>query len=131
MARAGRAEIAYLRGDRVYAAVEARHALEAYTELGDELGRADVLKLLGSIVVAEPKRELAARHFEEALRLVREHANPLLEAEILEERARLHAAEDRTALALADLEAAAANYRRLGAAGRFQAIEEKLERLAH
>ena len=131
MARAGRAEIAYLRGDRVFAAVEARHALEAHVELGDELGRADVLKLLGSIVAAEPDRGMAARHFEDALRLAREHTNPLLEAEILEERARLHDAEDRKALARADLEAAAANYRRLGAAGRVKAVEERLERLAH
>jgi tetratricopeptide (TPR) repeat protein len=128
MARAGRAEIAFLRGDRTFAGVEAQHSLETYVELGDELGRADALKLLGSIAAAASDHDGAARYFEEALKLARQHANPLLEAEILEEWAELHTIAKRSALARADLEAAAATYRRLGAMGRQKAVEEKLER---
>ncbi len=131
MARAGRAEIAFLRGDYVYAEVEARHSLETYMELGDELGRADALKLLGSIAARASDLDRASLHFGEALKLARQHANPLLEAEILEEWAELHLAANRSPLAHADLEAAAATYRRLGAVGRQRAVEEKLEQLTH
>lgn len=130
MARAGRAEVSYLRGDHALAAVEARRALEAFSELGDELGRAEALKLLGSIAAAAANRESAAHCFDEALRLARDNSNPLLEAEVLEERASLHVGAGRTVLARADLEAAIATYRRLGAAGRQKEVEERLEGLS-
>lgn len=127
MARVGRAEISYLRGDRVFANVEAMRALKTFAEVGDELGRADALKLLGSIAAAAEEWEAASRYFEEALELARQHANLLLEAEVLEERAELQGATGRAALARADLEAAAAAYRRLGAERRRQQVDEKLD----
>jgi tetratricopeptide (TPR) repeat protein len=130
MARVGRAELSHLRGDNVFADVEARHALETFAEVGDELGRADALKLLGSIAAATGDSEQAIRDFDEALRLARQYVNPLLEAEILEERSRLHAHAGGSGLACADLEVAAAVYRRLGAEGRRAKVEEKLETLS-
>lgn len=128
MARAGRAEIAHLRGDHVLADLEVRHSLETFTEVGDELGRADALKLLGSIAAATGDREEALRDLDEALRLARQYVNPLLEAEILEERSRLHGRSGNTALQRADLEVAAAIYRRLGAGKRQKRVEEQLGR---
>jgi tetratricopeptide (TPR) repeat protein len=130
MARAGRAEVSHLRGDQALADVEARQALETFTELGDELGRAEALKLLGSIAAASAKGESATRCFDEALKLARDNSNPLLEAEVLEERASLHSGTGRIALARADLEAAMATYRRLGATGRQHTANDKLIRLA-
>ncbi len=129
MARAGRAEISHLRGDQVYAIAEAGHALEAFAKIGDELGRAEALRLLGSIALAQAEWKTAARHLNRALKLSREHSNPLLEAEILEERSVLHSNTDRPALAHADLEVAAAIYRRLGATKRFERVDERLGRL--
>jgi tetratricopeptide (TPR) repeat protein len=114
MARIGRAEI-WHRRDEVYAGAEARHALEAFAEVGDELGRSDALRLLGNVALARSDWDEAGRCFARALDLARENANPLLEAEILEERAELHAKTGQTALASADTEVATAIYRRLGA----------------
>ncbi len=128
MARIGRAEVAYRRGDHHFAAIEARHALEAFVEIGDDLGRADALRLLGNIATARDLEE-AARNFDEALNLAREHGNLLLEAEVLEERAAMHGASERLALARADLELAAGVYRRLGAAKRLEGVEERLSRV--
>ncbi|UCF18897.1 MAG: tetratricopeptide repeat protein [Gemmatimonadota bacterium] len=128
MARVGRAEIAHRRGDNRFAGIEAQQALKTFVEIGDDLGRADVLRLLGSIA-AERDPEEAARSFEEALSLAREHDNLLLEAEVLEERAAMHAARERLALSCADLELAAGVYRRLGAAKRLEEVEKRLGRL--
>jgi tetratricopeptide (TPR) repeat protein len=130
MARVGRAEISHLRGDDEYSSAEAQNALETFVKIGDELGRADALRLLGSVAGAQDRRDDAARFFDEALELARKHANPLLEAEILEERSELHARAGQTALARADLEFAVATYRRLGAARRQQRAEERLARIA-
>jgi tetratricopeptide (TPR) repeat protein len=129
MARVGRAEVSELRGDYEYSATEAQNALEAFVKIGDELGRADALRLLGSIAAARGEQADAARYFEQALELARAHANPLLEAEILEERGELHAKTGQTALARADLEFAVATYRRLGAAKRQQRAEKRLEQI--
>ncbi|NIR46425.1 MAG: tetratricopeptide repeat protein [Gemmatimonadetes bacterium] len=130
MGRVGLAEISQLRGDHVYAEVEARLALEAYDEIGDELGRADALKLLGSVARAAARPDDALASFDRALKIARQQVNPLLEAEILEERGRLHRESGQTALALADLQAAAGTYRRLGAVERQAAVEEELERIS-
>lgn len=129
MARVGRAEISHRRGDRDYASAEAQRALETFIRVEDELGRADALKLLGSIAAERDEFSEAGRHFDDALTLAREHANLLLEAEILEERAELHARTGRSALARADLEVAAAAYRRIGAGKRQEQAERRLERI--
>ena len=131
MARTGRAEISHLHGDHLYANVEGRHVLEAFVALGDELGRAEALKLLGSTGAARGDTMEARRDFEEALSLARQFSNPLLEAEILEERSQLYASTGSNVLARADLGAAVATYRRLGAASRVKDAEEKLEQLSH
>ena len=130
MSRAGRAEILHLRGDQSFAEAEARHCLQAYTDVRDELGRSDVLRLLGCIMTARELWDEASQQFDEALRLAREYSNPLLEAEILESRADLHVATKQLALARADLEVAVATYRRLGAEHRQKQAEEKLQLLA-
>ncbi len=72
---------------------------------------------------------VAKRRLEEALELAREHGNPLLEAEILEERSELRAGAGQLALARADLQVAAALYRRLGAVKRQAGAEERLSAL--
>jgi tetratricopeptide (TPR) repeat protein len=130
MSRAGRAEILHLRGDQSFAEAEARHCVQTFEELGDELGRSDVLRLLGCIMTARKLWDEASRSFDEALRLAREYANPLLEAEILESRADLHAETEQVALARADLEVVVATYRRLGAEHRQRQAEEKLQLIA-
>jgi tetratricopeptide (TPR) repeat protein len=131
MAQVGRADISHRRGDGAYAGAEAKHALEAFVRVGDELGRADALRLLGSVALVQGRFDEAERLLNEALDLARHHANPLLEAEILEERGELHERTGRSALAHADLEAAAATYRRLGAVGRQKETEERLKELSH
>lgn len=123
MARVGRAEISHLRGDAVYAMAEARHALQSFVQVGDELGRADALRLLAAIAVKRKDWQDASSNLQAALRLARTHANPLLEAEILQVRADLHAGTGQVALTRADREAAAAIYRRLGAHKRQEEIE--------
>jgi len=129
MAWVGQAEIAFRRGDDRFAGTEARRALQLFVQVGDELGRADALKLLGSIATSQSKLEEAHQHLEEALVLARQYSNPLLEAEILEERGELHVKMGQVALARADLEAAAVTYRRLGAVKHQQHAEERLERV--
>jgi len=129
MARAGRAEVSHLCGDQVFAELEARYALEVFMELGDELGRADVLKLLGAVAAARSSWDEATRYYDEALGLARRYANPLLEAEVLEGRAKVHRQGGRLALAVADLEVAAAAYRRLGARKRLEEVEGRLKQL--
>jgi tetratricopeptide (TPR) repeat protein len=104
--------------------------MDTFDEVGDELGRADALKLLGSIAAALAEIEKAGRRFEDALELAREHGNLLLEAEVLEERGELYLTKMRPALARADLEAAAATYRRLGATLRQQNAEERLKQIS-
>lgn len=130
MARVGRAELSHRRGDQEFAAAEAKHALATFAKVGDELGRADALRLLGSIATEKEDWDAALTSFDQALELARTHANPLLEAEILEERSELHVREHRSALAHADLEVAAAIYRRMGAVKRQQHAEEILQRLS-
>jgi len=131
MARTGQAEITLRRSDVRLAEIEARRSLQVFVQVGDELGRADALRLLGSIATSQSALEEAQQHIEEALALARQYSNPLLEAEILEERGELHAKMGQVALARADLETAAVTYRRLGAVKRQQHAEEMLERVTH
>jgi tetratricopeptide (TPR) repeat protein len=130
MARVGQAEVSHRRGDHEYAGAEVRYALEVFAAIGDELGRCDALKLLGSIALARSDYEEANRCLAGALELARQYANPLLEAEILEERAELHERTGHLALAHADAEVAGAIYRRLGATKREQQALERLRRIA-
>lgn len=123
MATVGRAEISHRRGDLVYAEAEAARGLQTFQVIGDELGRADALRLLGAVAASRGELEEAAEALEEALDLAREHANPLLEAEVLEERAGLHRRHGRDGLAGADLTLAATIYRKLGAAERARRVE--------
>jgi len=127
MARVGQAEIAFRRGDARFAEVEGRRSLQIFVQLGDELGRGDALRLLGSIAMWQSRLGEAQQHLEQALELARRYSNPLLEAEVLEERGELHLKMGQVALARADLEAAAVTYRRLGAAKRLRQAQEKLE----
>ncbi len=130
MARAGRAEVFYRRGDFEYATAEATHALGAFVATGDELGRADALRLLGGVATAQSEWTRARPLFENALNVAREHGNLLLEAEILEGRAELHIETKQIALARADLQLAAATYRRLGALKRLEQVETSLANLS-
>ncbi len=129
MATVGRAEIAHRRGDDAFAEAEVSRALTTFGQIGDELGRADALRLLGEIADVGGDEPLARARLDEALGLARTQANPLLEAEILEERGKLHAKAGRTTLARADLEVAAATYGRIGAAQRRRRAEKRLEEI--
>ena len=129
MAGVGQAEIAHLRGDDRFASIEAHRSLQIFVQVGDELGRADALRLLGGIAASQSNLEEAQSYLEEALALARQHSNPLLEAEILEERAEVHSKRGRLALARADCESAAVTYKRLGAIKRQQIAEERSERV--
>ena len=130
MATAAKAELLHGRGDHRYARKAATRALDDFVDLGDELGRADSLRILAGVALAVGDAESAAELLDEALDLARAHANPLLEAEIVEARGDLHVQGGRASLARADLEAAAAIYRRLGANERLEKVEERLEGIA-
>jgi tetratricopeptide (TPR) repeat protein len=127
MASVGRAEISHRQGDDVYAEAEATRAMEAFEEIGDELGRADALRLLGAVAGDRGDEETAMSRFDRALDLARAHSNPLLEAEILEERGELHLRAGRTVRARADFTLAAARYRSMGALERCRQAEARGE----
>ncbi len=94
------------------------------------MGRADALRLLGGVAAAQSDVRGARKFFDDALDIAREHENLLLEAEILEGRAELHAEVGQVALAHADLQLAAATYRRLGAVKRLEQVETTLANLS-
>ncbi len=129
MATTAKAELMHRRGDHLFAQKEASRALEEFVAIEDELGRADTLRVLGGVAAAVGDAGAANERFDEALGLARDNANLLLEAEILEERGTFHAAEERSALARADFEAAATIYRRLAAFDRVRRVEEQIESL--
>ncbi len=130
MARVGLAELSHHRGDQVYAEAESLQGVAAFEQIGDELGRADALRLLGSIATVKEDEETARARFEEALELALRNANPMLQAEILEARASLHLKMSRIALGRADLEVAVALYNRLTATERRQRVEDRLRSIA-
>ena len=127
MATVAKAELSHRRGDHRYARSAGRRALSDFEALGDELGRADTLRVLGGAAAAMGNGDEATQHFDEALGLARAHSNPLLEAEVLEERGAFHVQAGRETLGRADLETAAGIYRRLGASERLRTVEEQLE----
>lgn len=107
MSRLGRAELALRAGDATLAAAEAGQGLAETEAVGDALGRAEALKLLGSIAMAEGRLDVAEERLETALDLARSAPNPLLEAETLLERSALRRARGDEEGAGADAAAAA------------------------
>lgn len=129
MARLGRAELALRRDDVDLAAAEAHRMLAEMNAIGDALGRAEALKLLGSASLAQDKPEEADSHLRAALEAAREGSNPLLEAEILLARSELHERRGDRHLARSDAEAALGLYRNLGARGGEREAQARVEQL--
>lgn len=128
MARLGRAELALRRGDTALAGEEGRRGLAEMDAVGDALGRADALRLLGAIALAEGRLDDADHRLRGALAAARSAPSPLLEAEVLMERAELHACRGDRHLAAADAQAARRIFAELGARGWERRAHEKMER---
>jgi tetratricopeptide (TPR) repeat protein len=74
----------YHAGDYFGADQEAQSALTLYRQAGDRLGEGMTLRLLGEITLAHGEAKRARSYYDEALPLVRQHANPGALAETLE-----------------------------------------------
>lgn len=128
MARLGRAELALWRDDTALAREEGRRGLAEMDAVGDALGRADALRLLGAVALADGRLDEADDRLRGALMAARSAPNPLLKAEVLMQRAELHARRGDRHLAGADAEAARRIFTELGARDWERKAQEKMER---
>ncbi|QHY96176.1 Regulatory protein AfsR [Streptomyces sp. S4.7] len=108
-------------------AVEAfRRSLEILRELGDRCGEAEVLNHWGTLLHASGEWGASRENFEQALELARDIRCPLEEARGLEGVGRCDWMADGPARAEGSLREALAVYRRLGANGAADAVEQLL-----
>lgn len=113
------AEIASLRalgGDGVLAESLARRALERFERLGDPLGRAEAMRVLGVAARTSGRESDALRRLDDALAIAREHSEPLLTAEIQRDRARILSSTGETEAAITAYLEAGTEFEALGAA---------------
>lgn len=122
MAQVGRAELMLRRGRATVADAMARLGAEEYSAIGDVLGEADAWRVAGASRILLGENAAARTALDRAVELARSHGSALIEAEALEARARLHAAEGSWSLVEADVAEARRLYRASGAV----ALEEKL-----
>jgi tetratricopeptide (TPR) repeat protein len=111
-----RALLVFLMGDAPLARHMAVGALEAYRELGDPVGSAEVHRVSGLIGLGEGDWAAAEADLATALSTAREVSAPLLEAEVLAARSALRELQERRDEARLDREGAAEGFERIGAA---------------
>lgn len=126
MGRVGRAEVALRRGDAAFAETTARKAGDEFARLGDPQNEADALRLVGACCTAQRHYDDALAAFDRALEIARERGHALNEAETLRDRAELHLAQGRVALALVDARNAIAIFDRLGAIRERDALRSRV-----
>lgn len=114
MARVGRAELSFRRGDAELAAAEARAAARQFAAIGDPTQEADALRLCGVAALALGHLEDARVALDGAVELARAHGNALMEAESLRARAECAAAAGDAARSRDDADRALAIFVRLG-----------------
>ena len=109
-------------GDGALADAMAVRALQRFERLGEVLGQADALRVRAAAARADQRDGDAAAHLEAALAIAREHADPLLLAEVQRDRGLLLRDAGRSEEARAALEEAAASFTRLGSAAEAEAV---------
>lgn len=115
MAQVGRADLALKQGKPEVAAAGARFGVREYGALGDALGEADALRVLGAALAQRGELPEAHRALDRAVALAEQHASALLTAEAYEARARLWQLEGNPDQARADAGIAIDLLRVLGA----------------
>ncbi len=116
LARLGRAEITYRRGDAPLAGASARRVAADFARLSEPIREGDALRIAGLSHLAAGRLPEARADLGRALELVRAHRGALVEAETLRALAELEATAGDHAAMRAAAEAAIILWERLGAA---------------
>jgi len=124
IAHVGRAELSLRRGEARVARAGASLGAGQYAAIPDAVGEADALRLVGDACTVLGETDSAGTALTRALDLARTHRSPLVEAEVHEAWARLHAALACWAEVESDVAEARRLYRQLGA----PTAEAKLDR---
>jgi tetratricopeptide (TPR) repeat protein len=109
-------------GDGTVAEALAQRALDRFERMGDDLGRAEALRVLSAAARAQDRDEPAAERLEEALTIARAHSDPLLHAEVQRDRGLLLRDQGRIAAARDALLDAASHFTTLGATAEAEAV---------
>jgi tetratricopeptide (TPR) repeat protein len=126
MGRVGRAEIALRRDDARFAEMTARLAAEELEWLGDPWHEADAHRVVGVASGAQGHLTDALAAFDRALGIARSRGHSLNEADTLRDRALLLLDQGDREGGERDARAAIEIFRRLGAVGEYEALEEWL-----
>jgi len=124
IAQVGRAELSLRRGEPRVARAGASLGAEQYAAIPDAVGEADALRLVGAACTVLGETDPAAKALARALDLARTHRSPLIEAEVHEARARLHAALEQWAEVECEVADARRLYQGLGAPAAEAALEQ-------
>jgi tetratricopeptide (TPR) repeat protein len=126
MGRIGRAEIALRRGDARLAEMTARLAAEELERLGDPWHEADAHRVVGVASGTQGHLTDALGAFDRALSIARSRGHSLNEADTLRDRALLMLRQGERDWGERDARSAIEIYRRLGAVGECEALEQRL-----
>ncbi|MBX7117678.1 MAG: tetratricopeptide repeat protein [Gemmatimonadaceae bacterium] len=130
IARLGRAELAFRRGDAPLAEASARRVAKEFADAGDPVREAESLRLAGVACTASGKHADARALLDHAVERARTHGAVLLAAEALRARAELRAAVADPHGALDDARAALALFTQLNARHDAAAMLRFIETLA-
>lgn len=128
LARLGRAEISYRRGDAPLASSLAQRAAVEFAELGDPVREADATRLRGLAALSMGYHAEAGEHIEHAVKVARQYSNKLLQAEALRARAELRIDKGDVSDARADVSQAMVLYEELGDSDGMAATRDWLAR---
>jgi tetratricopeptide (TPR) repeat protein len=109
-------------GDGGVAEALAQRALDRFVAMGDELGRAEALRVLAAAARAQARDEAAAGWLEDALAVARRHQAPLLSAEVQRDRGLLLRDRGQIPEAAEALHDSASHFLTLGAAAEAEAV---------
>ncbi|HEY7768954.1 tetratricopeptide repeat protein [Longimicrobium sp.] len=122
IAETERASLRARAGDGALAEAMVVRALERFERLGEPLGRADALRVRASAAHARSREQEASEYLQSALEIARQHADPLLLAEVQRDRGLLLRDTGEVEGARAALEESAAHFATLGAAAEAEAV---------
>jgi len=129
LARLGRAEITFRRGDTQLAGASARRVAEDFARLTDPIREGDARRLSGLAHLADGRPDMARREIAQALELARQHQGALVEAESLRALAELESSLGDLPAARGAAEEAIAIWERLGSVEEVAAMREWLDLL--
>lgn len=127
LARLGRAEITFRRGDTQLAGASARRVAEDFARLTDPIREGDARRLSGLSHLADGRYDAARQEIALALELAREHQGALVEAESLRALAELESTLGDVAGARIAAQSAIAIWERLGSVDEVSAMQEWLD----